>query len=330
MKYKFISKRFSQSSEYVIRMSNQILESYKAQGFKLTLRQLYYQFVARDIFPEDRKWSYKNGKWVRDPRGTKNADPNYKWLGDIVGDARLAGFMDWDMIEDRGRDAFLPAAWESPAEIVMAAARQFRVNRWEGQENYVEVMVEKDALSGILQPICSQYHVRFTANKGYSSATAMFDAGSRIQDVLTDRDGSANHAHIFYLGDHDPSGIDMTRDITERLVQFSRLDNNDDGYEAITIHRIALNYDQVQIWNPPENPAKQTDSRYESYAREFGESSWELDAVEPQTLAGLLRDGITDLIDMEQWKLIAKREEDMRNELIGFAKNYGKPKRKKK
>lgn len=328
MKYKFIEKRFSRSSEYIIETANQILLNYKHQGFKLSLRQLYYQFVARDIFPEDRKWSYKNNKWVRDPRGTKNADPNYKWLGDIISDARLAGLMDWDMIEDRGREAFLPAAWSSPAEIVMAAAKQFRVDRWEGQENYVEVMVEKDALSGILQPVCSRLHVRFTANKGYSSSSAMFEAGARIYDMLTAKDSAANTAHIFYLGDHhDPSGIDMTRDITERLIQFSRLDTK--YYDPIIVHRIALNYDQVEQWNPPENPAKQTDARYAAYRQEFGESSWELDAVEPKTLANLLQEGITNLIDTKQWDLITEREQAMRDELIDYARNYGKPRSKK-
>lgn len=316
MKQQFIVKKFSPERMRLIEISDGILDEYARMRFRLSLRQLYYQMVARDLLPDS---------W-RDPvTHSKNNTRSYKNLGDIVSDARLAGLLDWDRIEDRGREAFLPAAWESPAEIVRAAANQFRVDRWEGQENYVEVMVEKDALSGVLEGVCRELHVRLTANKGYSSSTALYDAGRRINAALTDSDKSFNCAHIFYLGDHDPSGIDMTRDVTERLKQFSGIDREDE----LQIHRLALNIDQINLWNPPENPAKTTDSRYNSYVDMFGESSWELDAVEPQTLAQLLRDGIVNLVDEDQWNLIAKRELGMRKELLAFADNYGKQKRKK-
>lgn len=192
MKMQFINKKFSKTSETIIEQANEILNRYRAMGYKLTVRQLYYQFIQLDILPD----SWRDMKTTK----SKNNVSSYKKLGDIISDARLAGRMDWSMIEDRGRDAFLPAAWSSPADIVEAAARQFRVDRWEGQRAYVEVMVEKDALSGVLERVCSELHVRLTANKGYSSSTAMFDAGRRINDVLLNG-ASAAVAHIFYLGD---------------------------------------------------------------------------------------------------------------------------------
>lgn len=309
MKEKFIDHKFSASSLALVDTANGILNEYRAMGYRLSLRQLYYQLVARDYI--------------------ENSQKSYKRIGNLISDARLAGYIDWDMIEDRNRETVIPTAWTSPAEIVRAAASQFRVDRWEGQTNYVEVMVEKDALSGILEPVCREFHVRFTANKGYSSSSAMYEAGKRIRAKLFDHDNDINQIHIFYLGDHDPSGIDMTRDITERLVQFSGIDayleRMDKGYateDFIHIHRLALNYDQVEQWQPPENPAKQTDSRFEAYEAKFGESSWELDAVEPRTLADLVRTGIDELIDKDQWEFVASKEGQMRNELTGFAEEY--------
>lgn len=306
MKEKFVDHKFSASSMALIDTANGILNEYRGMGYRLSLRQLYYQLVARDYI--------------------ENSVKSYKRIGGLISDARLAGYVDWEMIEDRGREASIPAAWASPAEIVRTAARQFRVDRWEGQSNYCEVMVEKDALSGILEPVCRELHVRFTANKGYSSSSAMYDAGKRLRRALLGQN-DVNQIHIFYFGDHDPSGIDMTRDITERLVQFSGTKDylEDMGHEVedfIHIHRLALNYDQVEMWNPPENPAKETDSRFEAYQKEFGDSSWELDAVEPRTLASLVRDGITELIDQDQWEAVASKEEHMRNDLIGFADKY--------
>jgi len=292
MKEKFIDHKFNKASLALIETANGILNEYRSMGYRLSLRQLYYQLVARDYIA--------------------NSIKSYKRIGNLVSDARLAGLLDWGMIEDRNRETVIPTAWKSPAQIVRAAAQQFRVDRWQGQPCHVEVMVEKDALSGILEPVCRELHVRFTANKGYSSSSAMYEAGKRIAEAIFRQD---RKVHVFYLGDHDPSGIDMTRDIRERLALFS---------ESIKIetHRLALNYDQVEQWTPPENPAKETDSRYRAYADEFGESSWELDAVEPRTLADLVREGIEDLIDRDRWNDVMQEEKRMRDELESFADEY--------
>jgi hypothetical protein len=293
MKEKFTDHKFSTSSLALIQTANGILNEYRNMGYRLSLRQLYYQLVARDYI--------------------ENSVKSYKRIGNLISDARLAGMLDWGMIEDRGRETIIPTAWESPAHIVRAAAQQFRIDRWEGQPCYVEVMVEKDALSGILEPVCRDLHVRFTANKGYSSSSAMYETGKRIAKM----EDCVDEIHIFYLGDHDPSGIDMTRDIAERLELFTYGTIN-----ATKVHRLALNWNQVEEWQPPENPAKETDSRYETYVHEFGHSSWELDAVEPRALADLVRKGIQDLIDPLRWQEVTDRERLMRDELMKFASEY--------
>jgi hypothetical protein len=298
MKEEFTRKNFSDKSLELISTINDILEEYEGQGYRLSLRQLYYQLVARDYI--------------------ENSVLSYKRIGTIVSDARLAGEIDWAMIEDRGRESIMPTHWESPSEIVRAAAQGFRVDMWEDQSNYVEVMVEKDALSGILSPVCNGLDVRFTANKGYSSSSALYEAGKRIEDACD----IGKDVYILYFGDHDPSGIDMTRDIRERLSLFSKT--------VVEVERLALNMNQVREWNPPKNPAKETDSRFAAYLQEFGESSWELDAVEPVTLASLVRTHINQLIDVPQWEKTRAKEKAMQDELLRFANNYGKNGRKSK
>lgn len=292
MKEKFVDHRFNGVSLETIRVVNAILAEYANQGYRLSLRQLYYQLVARDYI--------------------ENSIKSYKRTGDLVSNARLAGLVDWEMIEDRGRETVANVHWESPAQIVRAAAQQFKIDHWENQSCYVEVMVEKDALSGILEPVCRKLDIRFTANKGYSSSSAMYAAAKRIAQAA--RDGK--EVHLFYLGDHDPSGIDMTRDIQERLALFT--------YDRIDIEtkRLALNFDQVEQWQPPENPAKESDSRYQIYLEQFGESSWELDAVEPATLASLVEEHVKELIDDLAWNEVDTRQEAMRSELEQFADEY--------
>src|SRR5688500_15099204 len=111
-KIKYIEKRFNASSLKVIKQANEIITSYTAQGYQLTLRQLYYQFVARDLLP--------------------NKQANYNRLGSIMNDARLAGLVDWHAIEDTTRNLKALPFWADPAEVVSACADQFRVDVWEG------------------------------------------------------------------------------------------------------------------------------------------------------------------------------------------------------
>ncbi len=293
MKHKFITQRFSVESQDRIDQVNAILAEYSAQGFDLSLRQLYYQFVARGLI--------------------ENSQKSYKRLGDLVNNARLTGQVDWEMITDRGRKTVGNTHWSNPGQIVKAAASQFRINRWAGQPNFVMVMVEKQALEGVLIPVCRDLDVLFAANKGYSSSSTLYSIGRMLHD---ERDLDNRDVYVLYLGDHDPSGIDMTRDVADRLRMFS------EGH--VEVQRLALNYDQVERWQPPENPAKETDARYESYVAEYGESSWELDAIEPRTLAQLVTDAVLTLRDQALWDAEIEREQIMKADLQAFADRYGK------
>ena len=289
MRELFVDHVFLPDSQRMIAKINLILEDYGRQGYRLSLRQLYYQLVARAMIP--------------------NIMQSYKRLGDLVSNGRLAGLIDWEMIEDRGRETITPPMWEDPAQIVDAAAQQFAIDRWVDQRNHVEVIVEKAALEGILIPVCKELGIRFTANRGYCSQSIMYEIGKRLGDQP-----GFKRIHILYLGDHDPSGIDMTRDVTDRLTMFSRDD--------ITVTRLALNADQVEQWNPPENPAKTTDSRYRAYMEKFGTSSWELDAIEPATLADLVRLAVVRLRDNDLYAQALNKEGRMKRELESFVQEY--------
>ena len=288
MKHKFVNKKFSSLNADLIVTVNSILDDYRKDGYVLTLRQLYYQLVSRDVIP--------------------NTIRSYKHIVDLVTNARLAGLVDWAMITDRGRTATANSHWKNPAEIMEACAQQFQIDKWADQPNYVEVEVEKDALSGVLAPVCSELDVTFTANKGYSSLSAMYETGRRL---LRERRFKGKTVYILYLGDHDPSGIDMTRDVEERLNMFA------DG--DVIVKRLALNMPQVEELKPPENPAKETDSRYSGYVENFGESSWELDAIEPRELASIVRNAVLELRDEDLWREAVEREEDMKFTIHQYA-----------
>lgn len=262
-KIPYIEKRFNAKARGTIEQANSIIAEYQAAGLVLTLRQLYYQFVARDLIPNTMK--------------------SYKALGNTINDARLAGLIDWNAIEDRTRNVHSRSHWDNPAGVIRSAASSYGLDLWEGQEKRVEVWIEKDALVGVIERPCEELDVPYFSCRGYTSQSELWRGAQRHINYGVP-------VVVIHLGDHDPSGKDMTRDIEERLQLF--------GADS-TIERIALNIDQVNRWKLPPNPAKITDSRFAAYAAEFGESSWELDALDPRKIDKMIRVAIESHLDRE-------------------------------
>jgi len=119
---------------------------------------------------------------------------------------------------------------------------------------------------------------------------------------------------ILHFGDHDPSGLDMTRDLTERLGLYAEAE--------VRVERLALNFDQVEQYEPPPNPAKTTDSRYASYVEIHGEESWELDALEPGMIAELITETVINYRDEQLWNEATARQEAARERLQDLSDNW--------
>ena len=287
----FVEKRFGRAALQVIRQANAIIAEYEELGFTLTLRQLYYQFVARALIP--------------------NKPAEYKRLGAIVSDARLAGMIDWEAIEDRTRALNEHSSWGSPQDILRSAAQSFRLDPWLDQDRYVEVWIEKDALTGVIEPVCNRWRIPYFASKGYSSQSASWRAGKRFEDKISE----GKEPIVLHLGDHDPSGLDMTRDNEERLQLLTG--------EHVEVRRLALNMDQVREYNPPPNPAKESDSRIEGYFSQYRtRSSWELDALEPTVIDGLIEKAVRGLVDLSQWDESLERERKEGRGLFEIVNRY--------
>jgi hypothetical protein len=146
----------------VVEQANTIIAEYLAQGFTLTLRQLFYQTVARDLLP--------------------NTFNEYKRLGTIIRNARDGGLVDWDAIEDRTREVNTHTFWSNPAGIISAAAHQYREDLWKGQRHRPEVWIEKEALLGVIEAICTELRVPYFAHRGNNSQTLQYQAGKRFAE----------------------------------------------------------------------------------------------------------------------------------------------------
>ena len=290
-KLAYIEKKFHGETLRMIETAEAICREYAAQGYIITLRQLYYQFVARGYLP--------------------NRQTEYKRLGGIVNDARLAGLIDWSHMEDRTRNLRSLSHWAGPESILRIVADQYREDKWNDQEYRPEVWIEKDALAGVIEVVCNQLDVPFFSCRGYTSQSEMWSAGQRLRSYR--RNGQT--PVVLHLGDHDPSGIDMSRDITDRLELFT-------GRE-LRFERLALNMNQVQQYAPPPNPAKTTDSRYAAYIQLYGDESWELDALDPPVLAQLITDAIMAVRDEGLWAEAEEREAEKKEQLQSLSDRWG-------
>jgi len=212
----FIPHRFRAHTRALVDHANTIIAEYQAQGFRLTLRQLFYQFVSRDLL--------------------ENIQKQYRTLQRTL--------VNW-------------AFFRNPAERLEAAARSYREDPWAGQRYRPEVWIEKEALVGVIEAICHEYRVPYLAHKGGNSASAMYEAGKRFADIIS----QGQIPLVLHLADHDPTGVFMTEDTEERLALYAG--------QPIEVRRIALTMEQVRRYRPPANFVKEKDKRTPDYVRRF-------------------------------------------------------------
>lgn len=276
---------------------NEIVEDYQAQGYRLTLRQLYYQLVSKNVIA--------------------NHDREYKKLGRLLVEGRMAGIVDWSAIEDRLRQPSRPYAVEGIDDALQDTFDQYRLQRQRGQKNLVEVWVEKDAISNVLKRVTQKYGVSILVNRGYGSVSAIKDAYDRYSRAL--RYHGKDTVTILYLGDHDPSGLDMIRDIRERV---GFMLDRDGLEESFAVKPIALTMPQIKKYAPPANPAKMSDSRSSEYIVKYGRVSYEVDALPPEVLHKVLEDSILSEIDVNTYKNVLKIEEKEKAEIGELVEQY--------
>ncbi|WP_144376815.1 hypothetical protein [Paenibacillus sp. FSL A5-0031] len=289
MKICYREIKFRRESLALIHKVNEIINEYISRGYSLSLRQVYYQLVARDIIP--------------------NTERSYKNLGTLVSDARISGLIDWDAIEDRTRNLRGNSHWNTLGDIMYSTARSFAYDKWADQDYHVEVWVEKDALVGVVGTICDQLDISYFSCRGYVSQTEMWVAAQR----LVRKYDEGKETIIIHLGDHDPSGIDMTRDIEARLNTFESFP---------LVRRVALNMDQIEQYLPPPNPTKLTDTRATSYISEFGYECWELDALDPQVMEQIIETNVSEFLDIKRFNAAAAREKEAKATLRKVADHW--------
>jgi len=297
----------------IVDATNKIFHQYTV---RLTVRQIYYRLISPPFQLFANKMS------------------NYKGFDKILTRAREKGDVDWRRIEDRSRTTIGgDSGFENPESFMETTLRVMK-DLWEGysrpawrdQSQYVEVWVEKDALATLVSNIANGYNVLTYPSRGYSSFT-------RVKEAIEDRFNEVSEERgiiIIHLTDHDPSGLDMTKDLEKRFSKYM------EDAERVTMHRVALTLDQIKKFNLASNPTKIADPRSADYLLAIGDQCWELDALPPDELEQIIKRAINRFIDTDAWDenqdLIAKEKEELRKKFESMRISFGKekPKTRKK
>jgi hypothetical protein len=249
-------------------------------GRPMTVRQVFYQATVRGI--------------------VEKAETGYAKVQTDLTAMRRSGEMPYDWLADNTRWQRKPRTYSSIQQALAETARFYRKSLWDEAGCYVEVWLEKDALSGVVYPVTSDYDVPLMVARGYASLSFLAAAAEHINDLDVP-------AYIFHLGDYDPSGVDAGRKIEATLRELA-------PNATIHFHRLAVTPEQITAWSLPTRPTKQTDTR----ARGFGDISVELDAIEPNELRALVRQWIEALMPAEELAVLKEAEASERSMLTMF------------
>ena len=237
-----------------------------AAGYdRLSVRQLYYQLVARGV--------------------VEKTEQAYKRVCDASAQMRLAGALGYCKVVDGHRSRRVVYAHSGLGHALANAQAMYRRNFWLDQPEQIEIWCEKDALSGVIQPVCDRYGVTYVATRGFPSITLRYESAQALKQT-------GKPATIFYFGDHDASGQRISANLEAELRHH--------GAE-VTVERVALNPDQVAAYALPTRPGKRSDSRHAAFAAAFGDASVELDALPPDALTDLVEGAVLSRIDRGAW-----------------------------
>jgi hypothetical protein len=241
----------------------------------MTVRQVFYQATVRGI--------------------VEKAESGYAKVQTNLTLMRRGGELPYQWLADNTRWQRKPDTFNSVEQALKETARLYRKNLWADADSYVEIWLEKDALSGVLYPITSMYDVPLMVARGYASLSFLHSAAEYISKLSVP-------AYIYLLGDFDPSGVNAGEKIEESLCEMA-------PDAEIYFERIAVTEVQISAWNLPTRPTKATDKR----SKNFGDISVELDAIRPNLLRVIVQDAIEQHLPKRHYEVLKAAEESERN-----------------
>jgi hypothetical protein len=260
-----------------------------AEDRPMTVRQVFYRAVAAYLIEKTEK--------------------AYQQICYYLSLMRREGELPFEWIADNTRTVRRPYTVSSLDEVLDSTAEEYRRAVWDNQDVYVQVWAEKDAISGVIEPVTQKWDVPLMVTRGFSSLSFLYEAA----ELISEQD---KPTFCYYFGDHDPSGVAIDPKIEEEL--------NDLAPDAeIHFQRVAVLPHQIKEMKLPTRPTKRTDRR----AVNFEGDSVEVDAIPPGTLREMVESCIKQHIDVKAYEELLG-EEGREKEILGKMAKRHRGKRK--
>jgi Protein of unknown function C-terminus (DUF2399). len=261
------------NSKQLLGQVQEVIESY---DFALTLRQIYYQLVAKQVIPNQQKYYMKLSRLC------------------VIG--RDEGILREDAFADRLRQVDKPDSYIDLSDYMEVVKGAYRKDLWANQDSYIEIWTEKDALRSVLTQITYAYDVNLMVVRGQVSRTAIYESYERFSEKVD------KYCLLFYAGDFDPSGLSIYNSLVDRIKNYGV------AGEYINFERIALTPEQIEDYDLPSDPGKRTDPNYKSFVAEYGDNVVELDSLPPEVLRATVKECIEQRIDFAKLELVQETE----------------------
>ena len=236
------------------------------------------------------------------------ADKHYTQIQNIVLRLRRAGVIPYSYISDSTRRTLKPSSWSGLSDFAKTCRDAYRLNFWDGMESHLEIFCEKDAMTGVIEPVIDKYDLALHIVRGNSS-------DGYLEALGREWEATEKPIHGIYLGDFDPNGLDIERDTQQRLLEHSG--------RPFYWQRVAITEDDFTGGRFPHLKAKTTDTRFPAYQKKWGNGVVEVDAVDPNEIRQRLENLITNFIPSDEWERLQRVEKVERESLEVTLKALG-------
>jgi hypothetical protein len=275
---------FNRASKTLITAIEEVFEKYEPP---LTVRQVYYQLASSGLVPLSRQ--------------------GYRQAQRLLLRVREEGIIPWESFADRGRERIKPSAWANAEDFADTVSTAYRKDLWQSQPEHVEFWLEKDALSAFVADALAAWGNPLCVVRGFSSGTFVHECAVHLNAIDKPK-------FIYFLGDHDPSGLSIEANVKERLQEFG---------STFSFERLAISLDDIETFGLRPLEAKESDSRYEKYVAKHGTTTVEIDALPPDVLRQRIRDAVGKHVDVDAWNRLARVERIEKESIRSLAARLG-------
>lgn len=263
--------------------------------------QIY--LALEDDYPQSIRHVYYQMTNPRLLEPVEKSNHGYRHVQERLKKMRLSGVIPYGWIADSTRRGYHVNTYDDAADFIDRVAGLYRADLWSKSDHYVEVWCESRSIAGTIQETCKELAVSLYPAGGFSSLTLLYEAATAINEFHRGRP-----VEIIYIGDYDPAGVLIDKNIESTLRKHLDLDIE------MTFHRIAITSAQIAEYDLPTKTRNTNDRRVLELTRTV-----EAEAMPANIMRKLLREKVESFLPARALAVAKFAERNERRSLLKMA-----------